>query len=420
MKKLLCISRNKRDDFLKVLDEVINSIETGKYDETIEKVINENEGKVRGCFIFDSFSELKEKIEKIKNTTEEKIIQEDIYFSSTELEGKIAFLFPGQGSQKVGMFSTLLEKFPQMKESIEIANETLKEKLGKNLSEFIYPQEVKSEEEKRKQLEQLTITNITQPVLGVIEMGLFKIINSFGILPDMAGGHSLGEYVALSASGIIEEKFLYTLLESRGRAIIEGGGEEGKMMAIGLPEREVKNLINGYEVYISNLNSPSQTIIAGRIDELEKLKDALKGKKIKSKIINVSCAFHSPFMEKAKTIFDEKLKKVEFKKGKFPVYSNLTGEKYPDNPDEIRNILSNHLIKEVRFIDEIENMYRDGSRVFIEVGPGNVLTGLVNSILSGKNFISITIDKKDEIEGLLSVLAICFLYNKHTLYKIFS
>ena len=125
-------------------------------------------------------------------------------------------------------------------------------------------------------------------------------------------------------------------------------------------------------------------------------------------------------MEKAKTIFDEKLKKVEFKKGKFPVYSNLTGEKYPDNMDEIRNILSEHLIKEVRFIDEIENMYRDGSRVFIEVGPGNVLTGLVNSILSGKNFISITIDKKDEIEGLLSVLAICFLYNKHTLYKIFN
>lgn len=413
MKKLICISRKEKDNFLKVLDEIKDLAEGENQEEKLKEIVEKNEEDgIRCCFIFESFDELKDKVERVKNAEEEKIIEGGIYFAVRKEEGKIAFLFPGQGSQKIGMFSTLKEKFPQMKESIDIADNSLKEKLGKNLSEFIYPPETEDEEEKKKQMEELTKTNITQPSLGVVEMGLFKILNSFGCFPDMAAGHSLGEYVALSASGIIEEKQLYPLLEARGEAIIEGGGEEGKMMAVGAGENEVKEMIKGYDVYISNLNSPVQTIVSGKIEELERLKDSLREKKIRAKIINVSCAFHSPFMVKAKNVFDKYLEEVEFKKGSFPVYSNLTGDKYPENPEQIRGILSKHLVEGVRFIDEIENMYRDGARVFIEVGPGKVLTGLVNSILSGRDFFAMTIDKKDEIEGLFSALAVCFLYGK--------
>jgi len=412
MKKLICISRKNREEFLKVLNEILSIVGEESQEEKIKEIVGENEENgIRCCFVFDSFDQLKEKIEKVENTEEDKIIEDGIFYSQSQDKGKVAFLFPGQGSQKVGMFSTLKEKFIQMKESLKLSDEMLKEKLGKNLSEFIYPEE-KEEEEKKKQMEELTRTDITQPALGVIEMGLFKIFNSFGIIPDMAAGHSLGEYVALSASGIIEEKVLYPLLQARGKAIIEAGGLEGKMMAVGCGEEETKELIKGYDVYISNLNSPSQTIVSGKLEELEKLKTDLRNKKIRAKIINVSCAFHSPFMVKAKEIFDEELKKVDFKKGNFPVYSNLTGEKYPEKEEQIREILSNHLINGVRFIDEIENMYRDGARLFVEIGPGKVLTGLVNSILTGKDFFAITVDGKDEIEGLLYSIAACFLFNR--------
>ena len=412
MKKLVCISRNEKRRFLEVLDKISEGVRKENCEEVIKEIVDDNEENgIRCCFVFDSFDQLKEKIEKVKNTEENKIVEDGIFYSQCQDKGKVAFLFPGQGSQKVGMFSTLKERFIQMRESLNLADETLKEKIGKNLSEFIYPEETEDEEKKKKQMEQLTRTDITQPALGVVEMGLFKIFNSFGITPDMAAGHSLGEYVALSSSGIIEEKVLYPLLQARGKAIIEAGGEEGKMMAVGCGEEEAKELIKGYDVYISNLNSPSQTIVSGKLEELEKLKTDLRNKKIRAKIINVSCAFHSPFMEKAKEIFDEELKKVDFKKGLFPVYSNLTGEKYPEK-EEIREILSNHLINGVRFIDEVENMFRDGAKLFVEIGPGKVLTGLVNSILSGKDFLAIAVDGKDEIESFLYSLAICFLFNR--------
>jgi len=413
MKKLICISRKDREEFLKVLNEILSIVGEESQEEKIKEIVGKNEEDgVRCCFVFDSFDQLKEKIEKVKNTGEDKIIEDGIFYSQCQNKGKVAFLFPGQGSQKIGMFSTLKEKFIQMEESLKLADETLKEKLGKNLSEFIYPEETEDEEKKKKQMGELTRTDITQPALGAVEMGLFKIFSSFGIIPDMAAGHSLGEYVALSASGIIEEKNLYPLLQARGKAIIEAGGQEGKMMAVGCGEEETKELIKGYEVYISNLNSPSQTIISGRLEELERLKTDLRNKKIRAKIINVSCAFHSPFMVKAKEIFDEELKKVDFKNGLFPVYSNLTGEKYPEKEGQIREILSNHLVSGVRFIDEIENMYRDGAKLFVEIGPGKVLTGLVKSILSGKDFFTITVDGKDEIEVLFYTLATCFLFNK--------
>ena len=413
MKKLVCISRKEERRFLEVLDKISNGVGKENCEEVIKEIVDDNEENgIRCCFIFSSFDQLKEKIEKVKNTEENKIVEDGIFYSQCQDKGKVAFLFPGQGSQKVRMFSTLKEKFIQMKESLKLADETLKEKIGKNLSEFIYPEETEDEEKKKKQMEQLTRTDITQPALGVVEMGLFKIFSSFGITPDMAAGHSLGEYVALSASGIIEEKVLYPLLQARGKAIIEAGGEEGKMMAVGCGEEEVKELIKGYDVYISNLNSPSQTIVSGKLEELERLKTDLRNKKIRAKIINVSCAFHSPFMAAAKEIFDEELKKVDFKNGLFPVYSNLTGEKYPEKEEEIREILSNHLINGVRFIDEVENMFRDGAKLFVEIGPGKVLTGLVNSILSGKDFLAIAVDGKDEIESFLYSLAICFLFNR--------
>ncbi len=413
MKKLICISRKEKKRFLEVLDKILEGLGKENCEEVIEEIAGKNEENgIRCCFVFDSFDQLKEKIEKVKNTKENKIIEDGIFYSQCQDKGKIAFLFPGQGSQKIGMFSTLKERFIQMRESLNLSDKMLKEKIGKNLSEFIYPEETEDEEVKKKQMEELTRTDITQPALGAIEMGLFKIFNSFSIIPDMAAGHSLGEYVALSASGIIEEKVLYPLLQARGKAIIEAGGQEGKMMAVGCGEEETKELIKGYDVYISNLNSPSQTIVSGKLEELEKLKTNLRNKKIRAKIINVSCAFHSPFMVKAKEIFDEELKKVDFKKGNFPVYSNLTGEKYPEKEEQIREILSNHLINGVRFIDEIENMYRDGAKLFVEIGPGKVLTGLVNSILTGKDFFAITVDRKDEIEGLLYSIAACFLFKR--------
>lgn len=364
------------------------------------------------CLVSDSFEDLKNKTEKIKSLlTEGKIPyygSEGIYISKERKKEKIAFLFPGQGSQFPNMCRGLALSFDEMKESIEKADSILKGRFPKLLSEYIYPPSFSPENE-NIYMEELTRTNITQPALAVIEMGIFKILRNSGIKPDMMAGHSLGEYVALCASGVFDEEVLYDLVEYRGSAIIKGTeGKAGKMVAVGKKPEEIEDIINSIEnVYIANLNSPSQTILSVSDDKVDELIGILKKNKIRCKKINVSCGFHSPFMEGAKKILDEKLIKIDYSPPKIPVYSNLTAERYPEDKNSIFKILSEHLVNPVKFTEEIENMYKDGARIFIEVGPANVLTNLVKQILDGKDFSVIPSNPKgkDDIFSLLNLFA---------------
>ncbi len=335
-----------------------------------------------------------------------------IYFSSNPIPkpGKIAFIFSGQGSQRPNMLKDLTVLFPQMQESISRADLVLKNRFPKLLSEYIYLSSSSTPQEEQLNMEKLTQTNIAQPALGAVETGLLKIMKLFGVNPDMVAGHSLGEYVALYAGGVFEEEILYELLEYRGSTIINSskGGDLGKMLAVGGNAKDIEGIIKEVDnVYIANLNSPTQTILSGNEEALDLASSKLEEKGFRSKKINVSCAFHSPYMAPARDLLFKKLSSLDFKTSLIPVYSNLTATQYPEDKKSILSILSNHLISPVNFTDEVENMFRDGAKIFIEIGPGNVLTNLIKQILDDKEYLAIPSNIKtvSDISQILNVLA---------------
>lgn len=370
--------------------------------------------------VAESVEDLKTKIvsakELLKNNPKTARDSKGIYFSSSPLaeNGKIAFLFSGQGSQRPNMLKDLKNIFPEMRESIAKADGVLQDRFSKLLSEYIYPfangLPASTLEQEKQHMEELTQTNITQPALGAVEIGLFKIMKLFDVSADMLAGHSLGEYVALSAAGVFGEETLYDLLEYRGSAIIKSGkdGNLGGMLAVGSKADDIKVLIKDINgVHLANLNSPKQTILSGDEKSLDLASAKLKEKGFRSMKINVSCAFHSPYMAPAKELLFKKLSALDYRPPAIPVYSNFSAAQYPKDKEKILSILSEHLISSVRFTEEVENMFRDGARVFIEIGPGNVLTNLVKQILGDKDYIAIASNIKTvtDTAQLLNVFA---------------
>ena len=371
---------------------------------------------LRLVLVASSLADLKEKISQARSLLREPSSpirrKEGIYFSPQPLlrEGKLAFLFPGQGSQRPDMLKELTLIFPQMKESLRKADRVLEGRFPRYLSEYIYPPPAFDNETREKYNAELRKTNIAQPALGAVEMGLFRVLESLGVIPDMTAGHSLGEYTALASVGVFSEEELYDLLERRGEAIIRSArdGNLGKMLAVALPGEEVEKLVREYNrVYPANFNSPQQTVLSGEEKELEKIASRLKEKGVRTVKLNVDCAFHSPFMKGAQKILFEKLSSLKISPPRIPVYSNLTTYPYPKKKEEIISILNDHLTHSVRFTQEIHNMYEDGARVFLEVGPGSVLTNLVRRILKGKDFLTLSFEGKTrpEILEFLHVLA---------------
>ncbi len=410
------------ESILKQLDTLENSIVENNdlcLSELACSICSKNYGNKSNshklAILAESVEELKTKITSAQESlkTNPGFIQDSkgIYFSSHALakNGKIAFLFSGQGSQKPNMLKDLENIFPEMSESIKKADMVLKNRLPKLLSEYIYPPFASTPEQEKSQMEELTQTNITQPALGAVEVGLFKIMRLLGINPDMLAGHSLGEYVALYAAGVFEEEILYDLLEYRGSAIINSSkGGLGTMLAVGSGTKEIKDIIKDIpDVFIANLNSPKQTILSGSEEALDVATAKLKEKRLMSKKINVSCAFHSPYMAPAKDLLFKKLSALNYKPPVIPVYSNLSATQYPKDRNSILSILSEHLVSPVRFSEEIENMFKDGARVFIEIGPGNVLTNLVKQILGEKNYIAIASNIKtaNDTAQILNIFA---------------
>ncbi len=316
--------------------------------------------------------------------------------------GKVAFLFPGQGSQYPNMLRDLAVAFPEVREAFERADRTLigrsfgsaQDKFPKPLSGYVFPPPAFSPEEEQAQREALTQTNVAQPALGAADMALFQLLQEFGVRPDMLAGHSYGEYVALCASGAMDEETLLTLSEARGRCIIEAAQDDlGTMAAVrASPETIAPVLESVPSVWVANLNAPEQTIISGTREGVAEAVRRLQDRGISARPIQVACAFHSPIVAPAKERLADELSRVTFVKPTVEVFSNTTAAPYPSEPSAIRELLAEHLVRPIRFADEIEAMYAAGARLFVEVGPRNVLTGLTRQILGERPHLAVTLD----------------------------
>jgi acyl transferase domain-containing protein/acyl carrier protein/NADP-dependent 3-hydroxy acid dehydrogenase YdfG len=322
---------------------------------------------------------------------------EGIHYASGPRPGKLGLLFPGQGSQYVGMQRELACRFPALQAVLAEANDVFAELAGPSrgrLSDYIYPIPAFDEATRWRQDEALRDTEIAQPALGAVSLGLLAVLSEFGIRPEVVAGHSYGELTALCASRRFAPAALYRLSMLRGRLMAEAQEVEGGMLAVGAPLSQVEAALKeaAVDLVIANRNSPTQVVLSGRVAELERASEVFARRNIRGKRLPVSAAFHSPLVASASRRFRPILQDVEFAAPEIPVFANTHAEEYPSDPDEARSLLAGQLAHPVEFVRQIENMYDSGVRLFLEVGPGNVLTGLVNSILAGRDHRAMAVD----------------------------
>ena len=319
-----------------------------------------------------------------------------IYFASDApaRNGQVAFIFPGQGSQRVDMLRDLTLLFGELRDSFALADRTLASRLPLPLSQYVYPPPSFTDEERAARMEALTRTDVTQPALGATELGLHKVLRAFGIRPDMVAGHSVGEYVALCAASVFPEESLYDLLWTRGSCMLQAAGDDaGTMMAIQAARETVEELLRDEkQIFPANFNAPLQTVVSGRRESLEALQARLATRGIEARLIPVGCGFHSPFVAQAAKAFAGALEPLRPAPPRVPVYSNFLAARFPDGEAEVRKVLGAHLSHPVRFMEQIQRMYEDGARVFLEVGPGRICGNLIGEILRGKPHAVVSCD----------------------------
>ena len=276
-----------------------------------------------------------------------------------------AVVFPGQGAQYVGMGKPLFEKSPEAKKLFTQANEIL----GFAITDVMF----EGPEEAQRQ------TKVTQPAVFLHSVILARLFPNFK--PDMVAGHSLGEFSALVASGALSFEDGLRLVSARAMAMQAACELEPSTMAaiIGLPDEKVEEICNGISEIVvpANFNCPGQLVISGSMKGVEQACEALKAAGAKRALpLKVGGAFHSPLMEPARQKLAEAIEKTQFNKPLCPIYQNVDAKPHTD-PAEIKANLVKQLTSPVRWTQIVRAMVADGAKAFVELGPGNVLQGLI-------------------------------------------
>ncbi len=295
--------------------------------------------------------------------------------------GKIAFVFPGQGSQSVGMGKDLYDLYPEVRDAYDTADSLL----GMALSKLCFdgPEE------------ELRLTVNTQPALFTTSVACLRMLQKNGVTPDVCAGHSIGEYAALVAAGALPFEQGLKLVKQRAELMQKAAGDHPGTMAavIGLDADAVRAVCekaaNAGIVDVANYNSPGQVVISGEVKAVEAASEYAREAGAKRVLpLNVSGAFHSRLMQTAADELRAALKESDISDAAIPVVANVTAD-YVTKADEIRDCLARQVAGSVLWDKSIARMAADGVTRFVEVGPGKVLAGLIKRIAEGAEVVNV-------------------------------
>ena len=325
--------------------------------------------------------------------------------------GKVALLFPGQGAQYLDMAREVALFFDLARDTFESAERELAASLPRRLGRYIFPPGLFTEAETAAATQALTATAIAQPAIGTVETAYWRLLSALGLRPDMVGGHSYGEYAALHAAGVLSFADFLRLSRIRGQSMAAASQEQGgTMAAISAPRDQVEGFLTGTGVVIANHNAPSQTVISGRRDAVERVLGQIQAAGVKCTLLPVAGAFHSRLMADSQGPLEQAIGEVPMAPPVIPVFSNIDARPYPADVGAIRQQLSRHLLSPVEFVSQIESMYEAGARCFVEVGPKGILTGLTGQILQGRPHLAVAVDGNGGgLRGLLIALGTLFV-----------
>ena len=302
-------------------------------------------------------------------------------------------IFPGQGSQTIGMGKEFFEKYSLVKDLFKQADETL----GFSLSKIIL----------EGPKDELDLTINTQPAIFLVSYSIFQVIKKeFNIDLNQAkyfAGHSLGEYSAMTSANYLDFSETIKLLRVRGESMQNAvpKGEGGMLAVLGSTVEIIDNILkeneNDFIVEIANDNSEGQIVLSGKNNDLLKLIEILKTKSIKNIKLPVSAPFHCKLMKKATSVMKKEIEKTNFKDSKNILISNVTA-KAVSSKDELKNLLIDQIENRVRWRESVVNMTKEGVNHFIEIGPGKVLSGLIKRI--DKSVKINTINNESDIKDL--------------------
>tara|TARA_B100000989_G_scaffold293593_1_gene271221 strand:- start:1286 stop:2212 length:927 start_codon:yes stop_codon:yes gene_type:complete len=300
-------------------------------------------------------------------------------------------VFPGQGSQKIGMAKELFDKFELVKNLFKEADEILNSSISKII--FEGPEN------------QLNLTENTQPAIFLTSYSIYKVAQKeFGLdlkKAQFIAGHSLGEYSALCCYEALDFEETIKILKMRGKSMQEAlpPNEGGMLAVLGTGIKIIEDIINNKhnDCFIANDNSPQQIVISGLKKNLDLLVDDLDKSKIKNIRLNVSAPFHCNLMNSATESMREKINNLNIKEIKIPIISNFTA-KPSVSSDEIKKLLISQIEGRVRWLESVDFMINGGTKKFIEIGPGKVLSGLIKR--TNKNVRVISINNEIDIKEI--------------------
>ena len=306
-----------------------------------------------------------------------------------------SIVFPGQGSQKIGMVKEFYEKYDIAKRLFKDADAILEIPITKII--FEGPDS------------KLNLTENTQPAIFLASFCIFEIIKKeFGFNFEKCkffAGHSLGEYSALACVGAISFEDTLRILQKRGKYMQEAipNGEGGMLVVLGKSSKELQQTLNenlnSYQCFIANDNSKLQVVVSGLKKDIDLFSKDLDTKKIKNIKLNVSAPFHCKYMKTASEKMTNYINDLKINELNKPIISNVTAEEVTA-PDEIKSLLISQIEKKVRWLESVEYMIKKGAKNFVEIGPGKVLSGLIKRINKDVNVISI--NTEEDIKKLLN------------------